>query len=80
MVKTVNTKKRPSLNMSRQRKRSYPTKYKYEECSNENGVDYWLCHITKKIDGEEIVVDCHTKYHVDFFFKLVVLNVVLFLI
>ena len=25
---------------------------------------FWLCHTTKKVDGEEIVVNCHTKYHV----------------
>jgi hypothetical protein len=31
----------PSFNMSRQRKRSYPTKYKCEECSNENQDNQW---------------------------------------
>jgi hypothetical protein len=30
----------------------------------EKGYDFWLCHTTKKADGLKIVVDCHTKYHV----------------
>jgi hypothetical protein len=51
--------------MSRQRKRSYPTKYKCEQCSIDKGTDFWLCHTIKKINGVEVVVDCHTKYHVE---------------
>jgi hypothetical protein len=31
----------------------------------ETGYDFWLCHTTKKVDGLRIVVDCHTKYHVE---------------
>jgi hypothetical protein len=55
----------PGYIMSRQRKRSYPTKYKCEQCSIDKGIDFWLCHTTKKFNGEEVVVDCHTKYHVE---------------
>jgi hypothetical protein len=31
----------------------------------EKGYGFWLCHTTKKLDGLKIVVDCHTKYHVE---------------
>jgi hypothetical protein len=31
----------------------------------EKGYDFWLCHTRKKVDGLKIVVDCHTKYHVE---------------
>jgi hypothetical protein len=47
------------------RTRAYTTKYKCEECSHDKGIDFWLCHTTKKINGVEVVVDCHTKYHVE---------------
>jgi hypothetical protein len=54
----------PGFNTSKKRKRPYTTKYKCEQCSIDKGTDFWLCHTTKKVDGEEIVVNCHTKYHV----------------
>ncbi|MGK3745018.1 MAG: hypothetical protein ACI90V_011879, partial [Bacillariaceae sp.] len=39
--------------------------------SNEKGADFWLCHTTKKINGISVVVDCHTKYHVEnIFFEI----------
>jgi hypothetical protein len=31
----------------------------------EKGYDFWLCHTTKKIGATEIIVDCHTSYHVE---------------
>jgi hypothetical protein len=46
------------------RPRAYTTIYKCEKCTMEKGYDFWLCHTTKKVDGLMIVVDCHTKYHV----------------
>jgi hypothetical protein len=55
----------PGFNTSKKRKRPYTTIYKCEQCSIDRGTDFWLCHTTKKINGEEIVVDCHTKYHVE---------------
>jgi hypothetical protein len=33
----------------------------------EKGYDFWLCHTIKKTDGTDTVVDCHIKYHVNFF-------------
>jgi hypothetical protein len=47
------------------RARAYTTIYKCEQCTMEKGYDFWLCHTTKKVDGVRIVVDCHTKYHVE---------------
>ena len=31
----------------------------------EKGIDFWLCHSTKVVDGIKTVVDCHTAYHVN---------------
>jgi hypothetical protein len=47
------------------RARAYTTIYKCEQCFMEKGYDFWLCHTTKKVDRLKIVVDCHTKYHVE---------------
>jgi hypothetical protein len=47
------------------RARAYTTIHKCEQCTMEKGYDFWLCHTTKKVDGLKIVVDCHTKYHVE---------------
>jgi hypothetical protein len=52
-------------NVIKKRPRAYTSKYKCEQCSMERGYDFWLCHTTKKVDGAQIVVDCHTLYHVE---------------
>ena len=31
----------------------------------EKGSNFWLCNSTKEVDGNLVVVDCHTAYHVD---------------
>jgi hypothetical protein len=31
----------------------------------EKGYGFWPCHRTKKVSGTEIVVNCHTKYHIE---------------
>jgi S-methylmethionine-dependent homocysteine/selenocysteine methylase len=52
--------------MPRKRPRSYPTEeYRCEECTQEKGIDFWLCNTTKKVDGVETILDCHAKYHVE---------------
>ena len=50
---------------SKKRKRPYKSKYACEECSLEKGDDFWLCNSTKDVDGNVVVVDCHTAYHVE---------------
>ena len=50
---------------NRKRPRSYPTKYRCEECTQEKGYDFWLCNTIKNIDGVDTVLDCHAKYHVE---------------
>ena len=55
----------PGFKTTKKLKRPYQTKYKCEQCSMEKGVDFWLCHTTKKIDEVQTVINCHTKYHVD---------------
>jgi hypothetical protein len=55
----------PGLKINKKIKRSYTTTYQCEQCTNEKGYDVWFCHSTKKVDGIDIVVDCHTKYHVE---------------
>jgi hypothetical protein len=54
----------PSWNIVKMRPRAYTTIYECEQCTMEKGYDFWLCHTTNKVDGLKIVVDCHTKYHV----------------
>jgi hypothetical protein len=54
----------PIQNIAKMRARAYTTIYKCEQCTIEKGYNFWLCHTTKKVDGLKIVVDCHTKYHV----------------
>ena len=58
-------KKCPGLKVKKKTSRPYTTIYKCEQCTMEKGYDFWLCHTTKKVDGLKIVVDCHTKYHVE---------------
>jgi hypothetical protein len=54
-----------AVNMPRKRPRSYATKYRCEECTQEKGADFWLCNTTKKVDGVKTILDCHAKYHVE---------------
>jgi S-methylmethionine-dependent homocysteine/selenocysteine methylase len=65
VVGIVNTQKCPGFNMPRKRPRSYATNYRCEECTQEKGVDFWLCNTTKKVDEVETILDCHAKYHVE---------------
>jgi hypothetical protein len=58
-------KKCLDFNMPRKRPRSYATKYRCEECTQEKGIDFWLCNTTMKVDGVETILDCHAKYHVE---------------
>jgi hypothetical protein len=55
----------PGFNKPRKRPRSYATIYRCEECTQEKGVDFWLCNTVKKADGVETILDCHAKYHVE---------------
>ena len=55
----------PGFNTGAKRPRAYPSKYVCEQCSMEKGSDFWLCNSTKDVDGNLVVVDCHTAYHVD---------------
>jgi hypothetical protein len=56
-------KKCPSLNIKKEPKMSYATIYQCEEYTVEKKRPFWLCHTTKKIDGMDIVVSCHLRYH-----------------
>jgi hypothetical protein len=47
----------PGYTTNKKRSRAYTSKYKCEQCSIDKGIDFWLCHTTKKIDGEEVVVE-----------------------
>jgi hypothetical protein len=78
----VDTRNAPVSITKRKQKRSYTTIYRCEECTVEKKRPMWLCHTTKKIDGKDIVVSCHLKYHAqkEFLKKPVVLSVALFLI
>jgi hypothetical protein len=58
-------KKCLGFNMPRKRPRSYAAKYQCEECTQEEGIDIWLCNTTKKVNGVETILDCHAKYHVE---------------
>ncbi|OEU07038.1 hypothetical protein FRACYDRAFT_252509 [Fragilariopsis cylindrus CCMP1102] len=58
-------KKCPGLNSAAKRPRAYRAKYVCEECTMEKGSNFWLCNSTKEVDGNLVVVDCHTAYHVD---------------
>ena len=58
-------KKCPGLNTGAKQPRPYRSKYVCEECSLEKGDDFWLCNSTKDVDGNLVVVDCHTAYHVE---------------
>jgi hypothetical protein len=42
---------------------SYRTIYQCEQCTADRGSPLWLCHTTKKINGEHTVVSCHLRYH-----------------
>jgi hypothetical protein len=53
------------LKIKKKIKRAYQSSYQCEQCTNEKGYNFWLCHSTKKVDGIDIVVDCHTRYHVE---------------
>ena len=55
----------PGKNTGAKRKRAYKSKYACEECSLEKGSDFWLCNSTKELNGNLVVVDCHTAYHVE---------------
>jgi hypothetical protein len=58
-------KKCLGFNMPRKRPRSYPTRYRCEECTQEKGIDFWLCNTVKNVNGVETILDCHAKYHVE---------------
>jgi hypothetical protein len=58
-------KKCLGFNMPRKRPISYPTKYRCEECTQEKGIDFWLCNTSTKVDGVQTILDCHAKYHVE---------------
>jgi hypothetical protein len=53
------------LKAVKKRPRASTTIYKFEQCTMEKGYDFWCCHTTNKLDGLKIVVDWHTKYHVE---------------
>jgi len=53
------------VNQNRKRPRSYATKYRCEECTQEKGIDMWLCNGVKEVDGIDTIIDCHAKYHVE---------------
>jgi hypothetical protein len=56
-------KKCPGLNNKKKTTRAYTTIYQCEECTVEKKTPFWLCHTTKKINGKDVVVSCHLKYH-----------------
>ena len=58
-------KKCPGKNSGAKRARTYKSKYVCEECSLKKGDNFWLCNSTKDVDGNLVVVDCHTAYHVE---------------
>jgi hypothetical protein len=58
-------KKCPGLNIKKKTTRAYTTIYQCEECTVEKKKPYWLCHTTKKINGKDVVVSCHLKYHAE---------------
>jgi hypothetical protein len=58
-------KKCPGLNIKKKITRAYTTIYQCEECTVEKKKPYWLCHTTKKINGKDVVVSCHLKYHAE---------------
>jgi hypothetical protein len=58
-------KKCPGLNIKNKTIRAYRTIYQCEECTVEKKAPFWLCHTTKKVDGKDIVVSCHLKYHAE---------------
>jgi hypothetical protein len=53
------------FNKPRKRPRSYPTKYRCEECTQEKGINFWLCNTVKNVNGVETILDCHAKYHAE---------------
>jgi hypothetical protein len=55
-------KKCLGFNMPRKRPRSCPTRYQCEECTQEKGIDFWLCNIVKNVNGVKTILDCHAKY------------------
>ena len=42
---------------------AYKTIYQCEQCTADRGSPLWLCHTTKRINGEHTVVSCHLRYH-----------------
>ena len=58
-------KKCPGLNNKKKIMRAYTTIYQCEKCTVEKKRPMWLCHTTKKINGKDVVVCCHLKYHAE---------------
>jgi hypothetical protein len=56
---------RNPVNKPRKRPRSYPTRYRYKECTQEKVIDCWLCNTVKNVNGVETILDCHAKYHAE---------------
>ena len=48
---------------------SFKTIYRCEECSMNKNTDVWLCHTTKKLNGQQTIVSCHLKYHTEMCFE-----------
>ena len=55
----------PGLANKKKTTRAYTTIYQCEECTVEKKRPFWLCHTTKKINGKDVVVSCHLKYHAE---------------
>ena len=56
-------KKCRGLELKSKRRVSYKTIYQCEQCTADRGSPLWLCHTTKRINGEHTVVSCHLRYH-----------------
>jgi len=56
-------KKCPGLDIKKQTRRPYPTKYRCEECSVDKGTDVWLCNTVKTIHKKQKKIECHMRYH-----------------
>jgi hypothetical protein len=55
----------PGLANKKKTTRAYTTIYQCEECTVEKKRPFWLCHTTKNINGKDVVVSCHLKYHAE---------------
>jgi hypothetical protein len=55
----------PGLANKKKTTRAYTTIYQCEECTVEKKRPFWLCHTTKNINGKDVVVSCHLKYHTE---------------